>query len=159
MLVASAICAFLGILGIYASAAVLGWTGRMMGGMGTDVTIRAALAWSAVPLVWGLLFWIPRTVWFDAPLYEELTRLYSGGHDIPRLLLEGVTTVRIMYTCFLLFDLTLIAWSWILLLKCLGQVQGFSDGGALGNVILAVMAVVVPLVLTIPAFVIWTMFG
>lgn len=41
----------LGVVALYAQAMVLSWAGRMLGGHATRVELRAALAWSQVPVL------------------------------------------------------------------------------------------------------------
>src|SRR6202162_311608 len=40
-----------GIAGLYISAFVFEWSGRVLGGAGTSQTVRAAVAWSEVPQI------------------------------------------------------------------------------------------------------------
>lgn len=137
-----------GVYALFLSAALVGWTGRWIGGLATDANLRAALACAGIPMVWGLLVWIPRTVWFDSRLVDEPMLIFQEG---------APEATWIWYV--LLFDLILNAWATVLLVKTVAQVQGFSAWRALANLILAVMVVVSPLVLLIPALVAWTMFG
>lgn len=129
-----------GIGVLYLVSVVLGWTGRWIGGLATDEKLRAALAWSGIPMVGGLLFWIPRSVWIEPWLRS------SGWGARELMLVSG----------FLFFDLMLNVWATVLLLGALAQVQGFSAGKALANLALAACVLAVPLILV---GTIWMWFG
>lgn len=43
-----------GILTLYIGGFVMKWAGRPFGGRASQVEVRAALAWSTVPLIWAL---------------------------------------------------------------------------------------------------------
>ena len=40
-----------GVLGLYLTSFMMDWTGRVLGGVGNAVTVRAAVAWSEVPQI------------------------------------------------------------------------------------------------------------
>lgn len=54
----AAIGAVSGLVGLYVGGAVYGWVGRLLGGRGTAREVRAALAWSQVPILWATLLMI-----------------------------------------------------------------------------------------------------
>ena len=45
--------AVMALLGVYVTAAIIRFAGRLMGGVSNRAQVRTALAWGAVPLVWG----------------------------------------------------------------------------------------------------------
>jgi len=125
-----------GIIYLYLFAALLQWTGRWVGGKGTAVNIRAAMTWPNVPLIWGLLLWIPEFALFGTDVFAR---------DVP-----GIKTSPALMSASIIFNLTdavIGVWSLILHLKCLGQVQGFSAWRALSNSMIAGLVIVVPLMI------------
>lgn len=132
-----------GIIGLYVSGALVGWTGKWIGGAAPSENIRAAVAWSNVPVVWTLILWIPQLALFGQELFTSAT---------PRL--DANPLLGLTLLAFALTELTLGLWAIVIFLKCLAQVQGFSAWSALGNVLLAAMVVVVPLVIIAIALII-----
>lgn len=126
------LCTFLGVLGISVCAWLLQVTGRWIGGKGTFLTIRSAVAWSNVPNFVTILMWIALISIFQrqvfAPGFTEAHFVgFQAGAIFLIFLIQSVVSV----------------WSFILLLHTLGEVQGFSAWKALLNVIIPVVIIVV----------------
>lgn len=124
----------LGIASLYVGSVLLRWTGRWLGGQGSGEQIRAAAAWASVPLIVVLLLWIPMIALFGQELFMTPTPDMSPSLALPVLGLG-------------LAQMVLGIWSLVIFLKALGQVQGFSAWRALGNMVLAALVIVVPLML------------
>ncbi len=92
--------------------------------------VRAAIAWSSVPLIWALPLWIPELALFGQDLFTKAT---------PRLDANPLLAVALIG--FGLVELIIGIWAIVVFLKCLGQVQGFSAWRALGNALLAFLIV------------------
>lgn len=124
-----------GIVKLYLGGALLHWTGGWLGGRGTPPQIRAAMAWSNIPVIWALLLWIPLLGLFGGEMFTTLT---------PRL----DESLYLLYALIALGGVGFVmgVWAYVVYLKCLGQVQGFSAWRALGNTLLAMLVLVVPLV-------------
>lgn len=118
---------------------VVGWllsvTGRWLDGTGDSVGMRAALAWSNVPAIWGGLLLIPHFVTLGARPADPADLLHNPG----ALFLEGILG---------LLKLVLAVWQLVVLLKCVGEAHGFSAWRALGAGILAFL--IVCAVLSVP---------
>lgn len=130
-------CALVGpLLGLavwYVLALLLRWTGNWLDGKGTLRELRAAIAWSYVPVIWGLLIWLPYLVVFG----PEVFRLNTPRMDAnPALVIvfDGLQTA-------------LAVWAFVIFVKCLAEVQKLSAWKALGNALLALLFLVVPIVL------------
>lgn len=121
-----------GIIGLYVGAALLGWTGKWIGGKADFRLVRSSMAWSNVILVWTLLLWIPLLGLFGKEIFMS---------EMPTL--EGLPTLGWVLVAVSVVELVLVVWMIVVFLKCLGQVQGFSAWLALGNVILAFIAFIV----------------
>ena len=124
----------MGVIGLWLGGALLRWTGGWIGGQADSRRIRATLAWANVPLVWSLLLWIPALLLFGAELFATATPI-----------LDASTMLSGLYMVFS-FGIGIVSiWAFVVFLHALGEVQGFSAWKALGNSILAGLAVLVPL--------------
>ncbi len=137
------VCPFIGALGITICSLLLTWTGRWVGGKGKYDGIRAAVTWSNVPNVVTIALWVVLVVVFGNQVFshgfaESLFVGYQAGVVFVVFLVESIISI----------------WGFIILLKALGEVQGFSAWKALLNVI-------IPLVLVIAAIwlVGWVIWG
>ena len=101
------------------------WTGRWLGGSCPVEHVRCALAWSNVPTVWILPFLIP-----------ELALFGKAWFSVEPPTLASDPTLLCLYWGFGVIALVVYVWEFIILLKCLGEVQGFSAWRAIGNLAL-----------------------
>ncbi len=99
----------IGIAGLYLSGWLVQKIGKILKGQGTPESVRAALAWSAIPYLWGMLLLVPL----------------------------GILMVSLMKSLVpVAFITTFIAvWSLVVVCKSVGQVQGFSAWKALLNLL------------------------
>jgi hypothetical protein len=125
---------FSGIFSLYIGAALVGWTGRWIGGKASYAEIRCAFAWSSVPFLWASLVWIPRLILFRQELFMT---------EMPRI--EASVGLIALYFAFLLVEVAGAIWAIVCCLMALGQVQGFTAFKALGNFGLAALVIAVPL--------------
>jgi Yip1 domain len=116
-----------GVLGLYLGAFLIDWSGRALGGVGNALTVRAAVAWSQVPLVClsiaMLLILLGVGVWqaFVPTLPDPNAATGAGANQFT--LTRGVETI-------------ISIWSFILMLHCVGAVHRFSAWRSLGAVLL-----------------------
>jgi hypothetical protein len=119
------ICAIVGpiagLIGLYLYGWLFRVTGRWLGGQAYPIEVRAALAWSAVPQIWGAILQLLKLILIAYVLYANATNTYVSGSTF-------LTTVGI----FFLFEFLIGIWSIIVYLKSLGEVHGFSAWRALG---------------------------
>jgi hypothetical protein len=114
-----------GIAGLYISAFVFEWSGRVLGGAGTSQTVRAAVAWSEVPQICLaiviLLILLGTGVWQAiVPSMPDPNGASAAGQFTLTRGVEAIISI----------------WSFIVFLHCLGQVHRFSAWRALGAVVL-----------------------
>ena len=129
-----------GILTLYVGGFVMKWAGRPLGGRATQVEVRAALAWSTVPLIWALPLWIPELALAGREMFTTATPILAASP------LRAVLLVLVV-----LLEVVLGIWSFVLFLKCLGEVHGFSAWKSLAAVLLSVLAIVlVALIVALP---------
>lgn len=125
-----------GVIGLYIGGALIHWTGTWIGGKTSAENIRAAIAWSSVPMLWALVLWIPELALFGQELFTAETPV-----------IDADTTLNSAFLAFGAVEVTIGMWTLIVYLKCLGQVQGFSAWKALGNSILAGLVIIVPILI------------
>jgi hypothetical protein len=111
-------------------------TGRWIGGEAEPDPIRTALAWGNLPNVAGLLLWLPALALFGREMFTEATPA-----------LEAQPWLAVLYLPLGMAWFVLGLWSLVLLLKGIGEVQGFTAWKALGNLLLAGLVIVVPVAL------------
>ena len=132
VLICALIGSLLGIVGLYVFSFLLHWTGKWLDGRASQPLIRAAGAWAQVPIIWGLLLWVPLIALFGQDLFRSGSFGLESNPFSPYL-------PPILATL-----LVLEVWSFVLSLHCLAQVQGFSVWKALGNYVLVIAVVVIP---------------
>ncbi len=124
----------LGIIALYAFAALTWLTGRWISGEGTPQSIRAAFAWASIPKIAAMFVMLPLIVLYGPEILTGNANI--DVQSIPEVLVLGVLLVTIV---------VLRVWGLVVYLHCLGQVQGFSAWKALGNTMLAVLMIAVPI--------------
>ncbi len=123
-----AVEAAIGVVSLFIGAAVLRWSGGLLGGVADNIQMRAALAWSSVPgiaaaiiLLIAVLMGIP----IPQPSPGTITHIDPSFYKI--MVAEGVLGI----------------WGFFVGLKCIGEVHRFSAWRAfLATLIPAVIAVV-----------------
>jgi Yip1 domain len=124
-----------GIIGLYVGAWFVGLSGRWLGGRADSEDIRAALAWSAVPTLVVIPIWIVQLAVFG---HEMFTSEMPSVEANPMLYVVVIATG--------VAEFVLAIWSLVILLKTLGEVQGFSAWRALGSMLLITLIVLIPFI-------------
>jgi len=127
-----------GLITLYIGSALIRWTGHWMSGNASSQNIRAAMAWSSVPIIWALILWIPALILFGQELFTT---------EPP--IIDATPSLILIFLGFAAIEITIGIWVIVVFLKCLGQVQGFSAWKALGNVFLAGLVVIIPIVIIV----------
>ncbi|MEW4566951.1 Yip1 family protein [Tautonia sp. JC769] len=119
-----------GIIWLYLGGALLRWVSGWFGGRRQAEPIRTVLAWSLVPLLTTMVFWIPQLLLFGQEMFQsEMPRVESDPALLNTMVaLGGVEVVAI---------LVLGIWSLVIYLHGLGEVEGYSAWKALGVTILS----------------------
>ncbi len=116
---------FMGLAGLIMISVLLWWTGSWLEGESRLNMIRAALAWSCLPIICYSVLWIPQYILLGDVLFESRVVIFgSKGH----LLIVGFNVLRLM----------IVIWSIVIFLNCLSEVQKFGFWKALVNSILSV---------------------
>jgi len=133
-LIAAIVGPIAGVVSLYVSSALIRWTGKLIGGQASSEHIQAAIAWAGVPTICALLLWLPGLVLFGQELFTSQTPVIASNPLLAMLLL-GFAALKIIIGL----------WAFVLLIKCVGQAQGFSAWLALGNLVLSALVVMVPI--------------
>ena len=130
----------LGYMGlkIYLGGGLLYWTGRWLKGAEEVDGIRAALAWSAMPNIWGLLLWVPAFSFLQEELFTSET---------PRI--AESLPLAVFEFAFRLVLILLNVYSAVLLVPTLAEAQEFSTLRAVANILLTLVVVLIPVALFI----------
>ena len=125
----------LGVALVYLGALAICWAGRWFSGAASFLWVESAVAWAGLPSIAGLLLWIPESILFGPRAF--LVHGPEWGVDwAAALFLVSAWAIKLIT----------VAWSLILLLNCLAEVQRYSLWEASGNLVLAAAAVLVPIV-------------
>jgi len=120
-----------GIVGLYILGFLLRHSAHWIGGNANAEKTRAAIAWSSVPVAWGMLIWLPQLALFGRELFSAST---------PRM--DATPFVALGLG---MLELGVGVWAMILFFKSIGQVNGFSAWRGLASFLIAVALVVVPI--------------
>ncbi len=116
---------FLGMLFINIAAGLIFWTGKWIGGIGPFQNIRAAVAWSNVPNLVNCIIWLINiSVFKDRIFSATFTETPFVGNELVVMFFTSIVQVVIA------------VWAFIIALKAIGEVQGFSVWKALLNVLI-----------------------
>jgi hypothetical protein len=113
---------------------VVMWTGKLFKGSGQFKEIRAAYAWSCVPMIVSDAVWVILLVLFGSSLFVS--------PPVEHTLLGWPALVLLS---LLLLKVVCAIWSLIVYLNALAQVQGFSILRAIGNIIVGAIAFLIAL--------------
>ena len=125
---------------LYLMAVLLRWTGGWLGGVASSRDLRAAIAWGGVPSV------IAGAVLLVAMLMPGLDLFPTPPPELqasPLLLATYGLGPKIQSLAAL--------WSVVAIIKCVGEVHGFSAWRALGSYLLAIVLLVVAMVVVVVA--------
>lgn len=137
---------FLGMLGITIASGLLLWTGKWIGGKANYHHVRAAVSWSNVPNI------IPIIVW-AVLIYVFKDQIFLEGFDDMNFV--GANLALVSGAIFL--EAIAAIWSFIILVKGLGQVQGFSAWKGVLNVLIPFF--MVGILLWLVSWAIWVATG
>lgn len=118
-----------------ASGVVL-WTGKWLRGKGSFGAIRACYAWSSVPILGSCVLWLILMGIFGKMLFVEAPIMVSGS------------ALAVLFL-ILLGKVVLAVWSLVLYVQMLREVQGFSVGRSLANILLSIGVFLVAMLILI----------
>jgi hypothetical protein len=131
-----------GLISLYIGAWFVGLSCRWLGGRADSSEVRAAMAWCSVPTLATIPIW--------------LVQLGVFGHEMFTTLMPSVDANPLLSVVMLVtgvVEVVLGIWSFIMLLKALGEVERFSAWRALGSLLILVLIIAVPILLLVMAVV------
>lgn len=149
-LIIIAIGPLLCILAMYLMSALTRWTGKWLGGKATQEQIRAAYAWSSIPIIATIALFVPLFMFYGADLFNYQHTVFSEPYSIVPV------QTGIVFGIVAVAEVVLNVWSFVIGLHCLGQVQGFSAWRALGNQALTALVLFVPIVIILFLFIVFS---
>jgi len=133
--------AIVGLAALYLFGAAVWLTGRMLGGKGTFVDVRAATAWSNVPAFWGVLLLLPL-----------LAYLGTGALNLDPQSLLGDPAGLILLVPIGIAGIVLFFWRIVIYCKCIGEAHRFSAWHGFGAALIALVILSIPIaVMTVMA--------
>jgi hypothetical protein len=111
-----ALAALFGVISLYLGGAVWRWSGSLLGGVASSVEVRAAIAWASVPGVAGGLLLLIATLL---------------GLPMPQMTPGGMLHLDPSFYEIMTLETVIGVWSFVILLKCMGEVHRFSAWRAL----------------------------
>ena len=120
-----------GVVWFYIFGFLLRHSAHWIGGNANAEKTRAAIAWSSVPVAWGMLIWLPQLALFGRELFSAST---------PRMDASPLVALGLG-----MLELGVGVWAMILFFKSIGQVNGFSAWRGLASFLIAVALVLVPI--------------
>ncbi len=133
IVIGSAILAILlGAIMINIATALFTWTGKWIGGVGTYQQIRAAVAWSNMPSVVNIGIWVINLAVFGVRIFRnDFVETQFAGNELSIIFMTA------------LVQLVVAVWAFVITLKALGEVQGFSAWKALLNILIPIFVIFV----------------
>ena len=121
-----------GLIAIWIFSFILKWSGNPLGGTGDIKRIAAALAWSSLPGLIGLIFWAPQLYLFGSEMFrEEMPALETKPYLLAAII--GFDGLSVVFSF----------WGMIMLCFMLAEAQHFASAWrGLANLLLAIALVV-----------------
>lgn len=119
---------------VYLMGGLLYWTGKRFGGKAPVEHLRAAYAWSWIPNIYMLPFWLIQLVIFGTEMFTSTTTK-----------LEANPSLAIMLIGFTFANVVTGLLSFIFIIISVSEVQGFSNWRAFGSIVVSLLIFLVPL--------------
>ncbi|WP_159478207.1 Yip1 family protein [Chryseobacterium sp. 18068] len=128
----------LGWISYYIYAALLSWSGKWLNGAGNTSSIYRMMAYAMIPSIMGLVF-----VFFQIAVYGQ--DYFKSSTDY----LESNIVGSIVFWISLTIEILLSLASLVFMVIGLSEVQKFSIGKAVTNLILPIAFIVVPILIIV----------
>jgi len=114
LIISLVLAPFVGMIWLYLFGWVLHFTGKWLGGDAPNHHVRAALAWSKVPVLINLAMWFILLIFSSSYVFVQ----FSSGPSM--IFIQLITLISGV-------------WSLVILIQNISEIQGFSIGRAIGN--------------------------
>ncbi len=142
------------LITFYVQVALLEFTGRLLGGKATYERIQVAVALSRVPVAWVLSVWVVKLAFFGERAFRQGSMPQGSFFNNALVFFNPLNSTPSEVSLFGVLSIIsaiISVWAFIILLNCLSEVQEFSTGTALMNVVTAfVLPPVLILLLLLP---------
>lgn len=117
---------------LYGFGGLIWISGKWFGGRATYRELRAVVAWSLIPIVWGLVAWVSVAMYIGREYFKSTPMV---DNDATIYLIRGAGLV----------ELGIALWYVIVFLQCLREAQQFSLWKAIANLCVAISLIVGPI--------------
>jgi len=131
----------LGWISYYIYAALLSWTGKWLNGKGDTSSILRMLAYALTPAIIALMFLIPQIGVYGIEIFKADGDISSAGF---------ISNIFVYGSLFLEFVLGI--WTIIFCITAISEVQKFSIGKSILNILLPILVFAVPIILVVIIF-------
>ncbi len=128
--------ALFGWISYYIFSAMLSWTGKWIDGKGNTSSLLRVLSYALIPTGISLLFLVPQIAIYGNELFKSDRDINSGG----------IISNIIVYGCMII-EFALGIWSLVLCVIGISEVQKFSIGKSILNLILPVLVLIIPILI------------
>lgn len=131
-----------GVIGLDVTSGLLSLAGKLLKGKGYFEDIKKAVALSKIPIIWGVMIFLIQLIVFGKDVYYVANKIDIRDQISFAIVEKGLTSNNLLLSTFAILCsviyIALFIWSYIILLKCLSEAQGFSIWkAALGWVIIS----------------------
>lgn len=123
-----------GWISYYIYAALTSWTGNWLKGKGDTDSLLRMISHAMIPLIAAMILFIPQILVFGNELFQSDINVYS----------TGLLSTLIYYFIFFI-ELSVSIWTIVLVVIGISEVQKFSIGKSILNMILPLLLIVVPI--------------
>ncbi len=120
----------LGVTGMIVVSLLLRLTGTWLGGQAGFNHLRAAIAWSLVPVILYSILWIPKLIFLGELVFVSRVVIYGS---MPHIM---AVTLNVLW-------LAVVMWSLVIFFQCLSEVQKFPVWRAMVSSALALLIVII----------------
>jgi len=130
----------LGWISYYIYAALLSWTGKWLNGVGNTSSIYRITGYTIFPSVLSLIFLVPQMAVYGNDVFRDVNYDSAG------------TFGNIIFWVSVFFQVALSLTTIVFMVIGLSEVQKFSTGKAILNIILPIAVIIIPIVLVASLF-------
>ncbi len=131
----------LGWISYYIYASLLSWTGGWLDGQGDTNALLRILSYAMIPSIVAMLFLIPQIAIYGNEIFKAEGDIISAGL-IPNIVVYG----------FMIIQIILGIWTMVLCVIGVSEVQKFSIGKAILNILLPVLVFIIPIFILVFIF-------
>jgi hypothetical protein len=141
-------CLLVGVLLFYAFGWVATWVGRLFEGTGDGRSVRSAVAWGLVPVIWAILYRLPAALLHGGNVNSRTRGLDDGLLVIPSRFAGGCAVAMLL----LVLELVVFGWYVFVASNTLAEAHRFSPMRGFATLLLSVLSPVVIVAAAILAF-------